>query len=503
MQTAVLYDFHGDTLAVPFLLLALEALDRNATKSYAIWLLIALSCKFYVAVPVLTLGVVLMWQKRHRIGVATATLGLVWGLVMFFMVRPAFAPHLAEQVQATSASYFSYYFGQVDAILNSLGLRFLVAIIIYMPILWLGWRAPLWLLISSSIALPTLISTGPGPSYDYRYHHYALAVPFLIAALIYGAEQAKRLRPQRFPLHLGGTLILAFLISAIFVDTPLNPNFYTAPPGSGRGLSDTGYGITARDNFKTQWLATHIPPQAPLAADIILAPHLTQRHIVYITRSIENTAARIFPEFLAEVDYVVVDALFDFRLGQDSEITLGGPLYEQESIRYLLQDENFGLIRADDGLLLFQKGEAGLSQKIVTETLVTEAITQTNFAQAIGLLSAQISRPAPNLIQLDYRWLALDGLSAQPPLIAISQIGNTPHSRLVHLPSQILFPTTHWQPGQIVRETLTLRLPPHLPPGEHNITVTWHNSSHIFAPETDVRSQLGPAKIVGTITILP
>jgi len=86
-QTAVLFDFHGDTLAMPLLVLMLDALDREAWWAYAGWLILALSCKFYVSAAVIGLGVTLFLHGKRRIAGWTAGAGFVWGLFAFFVIR--------------------------------------------------------------------------------------------------------------------------------------------------------------------------------------------------------------------------------------------------------------------------------------------------------------------------------------------------------------------------------------------------------------------------------
>lgn len=61
--TSVLFDFHGDTLAMPLLLWALNALDARRWWRYGVMLALALCCKFYVAVVVFLLGIVI-WRTR-------------------------------------------------------------------------------------------------------------------------------------------------------------------------------------------------------------------------------------------------------------------------------------------------------------------------------------------------------------------------------------------------------------------------------------------------------
>ena len=117
MQTAVLFEFHGDTLAMPLLLFALDRLDRQAHRSYFFWLVLALSCKFYVAVPVAALGTLLWWHGNRRLGWRTFLLAAVWGSVTFGVIRPLFAPPDAVYVEATVNSYINYYFSQLNLVL--------------------------------------------------------------------------------------------------------------------------------------------------------------------------------------------------------------------------------------------------------------------------------------------------------------------------------------------------------------------------------------------------
>ncbi|NJN53473.1 MAG: DUF2079 domain-containing protein [Anaerolineae bacterium] len=71
---------------------AIDALDRGAWWAYGLWLVLTLSCKFYVAVPVAALGVVIWLQGQRRAGLLTALLAVVWGVVAFLVIRPFLRP---------------------------------------------------------------------------------------------------------------------------------------------------------------------------------------------------------------------------------------------------------------------------------------------------------------------------------------------------------------------------------------------------------------------------
>jgi uncharacterized membrane protein len=272
-QTAVFADFHADPLAVPLLLFAIEAADRRAWRRYAVWVLLALTCKFYVAIPIAALGVVLWVHGERRAGAATVIIAALWGAVMFFGLRSAFMPPPAEaaqglNIQTTPLAYLTNRF-QLRFVMDTAVIRLVHGVIVLMPaLILLGRRAPLWLLPAAVVVGPVLISNGFGPSFSYRTHHYALAVPFLVVAVLMGAaKQAGSASPPagKRPAWHGRimlTLFTTLVFNMAFVDSPLSPTFYLERPSLEQGLSSTRFGVTPRDAFKRDWLAAHAPSRS-------------------------------------------------------------------------------------------------------------------------------------------------------------------------------------------------------------------------------------------------
>jgi uncharacterized membrane protein len=292
-QTAVLFDFHGDTLAMPLLLFALEALDRRAWRSYAVWIALALTCKFYVAIAVATLGGVLWLRGQRRAGGLTVIAATAWLGVALGIIRPLFAPPLAAQSHVTFQTYLQFYFSGVGLPLLETALqRVLTLVVVFTPGLWLGRYAWLWTLPALAVAGPAMVTLGYVSAFDYRYHHYALAVPFLVVATLYGVvelrqrqeqsqgETGRRQRPWRGELFLAVGITLIFNVG--LVDTPFNPLFWSGQPD--KGMSQWRYGRLPRDAFKDRWLREYVPPKASLAASEFLAPHLTNRRTLYLVR---------------------------------------------------------------------------------------------------------------------------------------------------------------------------------------------------------------------------
>lgn len=308
--TAALFDLHGDTLAMPFLIFALDALDRRATGRYFIWLLLALSCKVYVAIPVIVLGVVIWLTKRRRIAAFTCLAGVVWLLFIYFLrSRIVFAGMLATTVTST-LGYVNTYYGNLESIWDTLLLRILCGIVALAPAILLGIRAWLWMIPGLVVMLGVLTSTGSGPVYNYNSQHYALVVPFLMISMVYGAENLRNRKggPMGLRVEGGGdrvspreilksrkgiqwikkkssprswrsdvvfTLILTALFSLTFLQTPQNPVFLFYEP------KFAPYAVESRDAVTDQWIASNVPEEVPLLADMYLATHLTNRETLY------------------------------------------------------------------------------------------------------------------------------------------------------------------------------------------------------------------------------
>lgn len=528
-QTAMLFDFHGDTLALPCLLFALEAADRKAWKGYGGWIALALACKFYIALPVAVLGGVLWSERERRAGILTFIAACAWLGLALGVIRPAFAPQQAAESHATFLSYLRFYFGGVGpALLGTLVPRLMTALVVFLPGLWLGRYAWRWGLPAFALALPALLSQGDVAAYDYRFHHYAATVPFLVAATIYGAVELRRRqqrrayrRPWRGEVWL--TLAITGIFTVLLVDAPFNPLFWAGQPG--RGFSEWRYGQTARDRFKDRWLA-QIPPGSALAASEFLAPHLTRRATLYLVRypdelkqlgqpdhphqtqylmrHPDDLSELLLAQHLGEVDYVVADALFDYTLPFGDGLQVGGGLQDAPGIALMLRQPDWGLLTAQDGLLLFGHTPAATAPLTATVTVSfteREPALQARFGASLGLVDTSLQPLDARHIIISCTWAALAPLGDRPPLFAVSRLAGAPQSRMVHLPTLALFPTILWEPGMLIHESFVAELPPALPAGAYPVTVSWYDSSNTYAAQTDLRSRVGEEVVLGEVTL--
>jgi uncharacterized membrane protein len=507
--TSVLFDFHGDTLALPLLMFALDALDQRAWRRYAVFVTLALLCKVYVAVAVALLGV-LLWRMcgMRRAGLLTMAAGLGYGALAFFVIRPLFAT--ADMVETQRGlSYVTFYFGRMHEILDTLGDRALSAVIVFGPALFVAWRGWRWLLPGLVIAAAALLSTGPGGSYDYRYHHYATVVPFIIMATIDGVDRLRqssqahgpnRNRPRRnWRGDLGLTLAIVCIFFVLLVDTPFNPLFWIGAPAIGRDAS--AYGVIARDAVKDRFLQAHVPDGSPIAASNQLAPHLTNRETLYLLRYPDETEPRRLPEHLAHVDYAVADALFDYYVPL-ADGHAGGLDGGRAAIALLLRHPDFGLVAERDGLLLFQRHAPAERAMTAALALLPDdgAPAEQQFGEQIGLVRHSFEQLSPDRLRVRFVWRLSGDVSQIAQVVAVSRLEGVPNMRFVHLPTYALLPGSAWQPGQLVQETFDVDVAD-VQPGAYVWRTGWYYVGLPASYATDARSRLPGSEEVAVATL--
>jgi uncharacterized membrane protein len=512
-QTSVLFDFHADTIAAPLLMLALDMADARRWRAFAVACALALSFKFYVAAPVAAIGFVLWrWDGQPRAGAITFAAGIAYGLLAFFGIRPAVLALLPAADAGPSGSYIGYYFGALGELLATPDQRLLSAVVVFGPALLLAWRGWRWLLPGLPIALAALASTGPGGAYDYRYHHYALVVPFIIMAIVDGTSRLKvesatlkhvapsstfnvqrstTKRGRSWRGDLGLSVAITAICAALLVNTPLNPLFWISAPGY--GLDPSVYGITPRDSVKDAFLAAQVPPRAPIAASNFLAPHLANRDTLYLLRyPTDRPGSDRLARLLPQVDYAVADALFDFFLLLDQGYA-GGLDGEREAIATLLRDPAFGLTATRDGLLLFTRDAP---QEMQLRTSVEQipddgAAPVAQFGEPIALVRAEVEQITPRRLRATFTWRLTRDISPGRRFVAVSRLEGVPQARFVHLPTMALYSVWEWRRGELIVESFDVDLPEEVTAGAYTWRTGWYSVSQPASHYTDARSLLG------------
>ena len=123
------------------------------------------------------------------------------------------------------------------------------------------------------------------------------------------------------------------------------------------------------------------------------------------------------------------------------------------------------------------------------------------FTDAIALVDYDIKLVEDKTYEFTFIWIALKDLSGEAPYFAVSRLGGIENSRIVHLGTQVLLPTTDWDVGVPVREVFDVMIPEKVLPGSYPLYIGWYNSGNLYAGFTDARSRLGNEYLVGVMVV--
>ncbi|PWB53603.1 MAG: hypothetical protein C3F13_09345 [Anaerolineales bacterium] len=512
-QTAVLFDFHGDTLAMPILLFALNSLEQQRWKAYALFIILALCCKFYVSVPVFFLGLVIIYNNRKGprvnkiVGILTALVAISWGILTFLFIRPFFSPGEGFTLSSSVSpfGYVTYYFSElINGLVNSSAQRIGVLFLILAPVIWLSCHSLIWLIPAAVTAVPSLLSNGI--QYTYLFHHYALAVPFLIYSAVKGVSKLQNkdqalgkisifYKPEKM-IQL--SLLMTFILNITIVDTPLNPLFWSRQPG--KGIDSLRYGVIPRDRMKDELLSSYNRPDESLAVSWALAPHLTNRHTLYVLDYFDINSR--------DFNIAIADGLFDYAVPVPGGFT-GGVLHDAQYIQALLNRPDYSLLNVQDGLLFFVRdhNSDNLDQTIENDQIGKNAKLLHTYSDLIGAIDATIVQKDNNVYTMKFTWNLVGNLQEIGPVFAITRFRNQlnrqeiSNFRVIHIPTEIIYPAIDWKKDETIIETFDIRIPENFPSGTYLLSTVWYIANNIDAYKTDNRSQLGDEWYWGEIKI--
>lgn len=514
-QTAVLFDFHGDTLALPLLIFLFDALDRENWLMTAIWLILVLSCKFYMAYAIMVVGLWKYLQENRKVGFLILLLGIIWGGIAIGLIRPAFSKSVNSISQITLSGYAEFYYGAfLDSLFPSMISRMLVALLVFLPVLWFIPFAPMTFSVAFLVALPVLFSAGAGnTSFLPQHHHYAYVVPFIILCVLDGISSMQLLterqrtftrhqhRLQILPIFLMATCVVIVWSNFQLYDTSLRAVTWNPFPGG--NLFPWGYKRTARDVFKDSWLDLNVPEDADILASPFLAPHLVNRRNLFVTKPLDHSMPPDLDNLLERSDYIVLDGLSDYIGPLGPNLFDGEVLSDFEVITEALLAPDFSLVNVQDGLMLFARDEpahAGessiLKQQVVTRTLEVHDVPIATFNNEIALVDFEIIRLSPLRYRFCLSWTALRSMEGVPNRFAVSRFVDAPTFRNLHLPTIALYPTMKWKIGEVVVEEFDVMISSEVPSGKVLVELGWYDSSHVLASLTDDRGRIGQLVII-------
>jgi uncharacterized membrane protein len=362
LQAAVVFDFHGVTLAATFLAFALWALLQERYKAFGIAALLAMSCKEDMPLLILMMGLYILLVRRHwRAGSATIAASLAWFVLANFVLIPAHSPSgdnihivryggLGNSMHEVIISILAHPLRVLALAFE--GPKLLYWVQLFMPVAFTSLLDPALLLLSlPSLAINTL-SDDIATYTPNLFHYTAPIVPFIVVSSITGVawlgrrlgrgDEMRRLAWQTRLLIVVFAAGLAY--HAMTGYTPLRIGFHW--PGPDAHDEQAGH------------MVRRIPPQASVSATNSLVPHLANRARIYIFPKVEDA------------EYIALDTKSSyFPFGDRQELC--------EAVRSLAAGTVYGVVYSGDGLLLLQRGEPDRVK--VTPSAICEDGAQTGF----------------------------------------------------------------------------------------------------------------------------
>ncbi|MFN8535144.1 MAG: DUF2079 domain-containing protein [Dehalococcoidia bacterium] len=336
LQAAVLYEFHPLTLTAPFFALAIAGLLERNNVMFAAGTALAVACKEDMPLVAISMGLyAIVFQRRWRLGLTTIALAAAWFVFVFLWVIPTFNP-------GGASPYLPRYRelgGSIPEIIVTMitqpwrALPLLAggdpgayALALLLPVGLLALAAPEVLILALPPIAENLVSNNVLQQVAETNHYPAPIVPFVVAAAIVGASRIVRLsgrgrRPALIAVPLA-LVVASLLYGRVRGFTPLAWDFEVKP-------AVAHYDVARR-------ILALVPPDASVSATPQLNPHLTQRRqVVVYPRNLDSDVV-LLDTWALNVPMVVEDQL--------------------QTARRLL-DNGYGLVAAEDGILLLQRGQ--------------------------------------------------------------------------------------------------------------------------------------------------
>jgi hypothetical protein len=297
----------------------------------------------------------------------------------------------------------------------------------YLPILLIALPSLAINLLSSSIAMHQL----------EQFHYAASIVPFLVLAALWGAGFLTQCLEKR---GLGGGKSLSYLLPCLVLVCSLGYHRY-------RGFSPLSaqfqWPMVTEHHRLIKKFADMIPPTASLSAQFNLNPHLSQREDIHVYR--RNRDA----------EYLFLDVS---SLGNNKD-------NYQQLIKTRLESEPFGLLAAEDGYILLQRGVpySPLPDSFYTFVRVQDPDIQypvlADFGSHIEFLGFDViykhgedphrdEEPHYDLYFRTQHPLDHDYFIA---LYLVDEVGQIVGSTVQPQPATVWYPTSRWQPGEVMK----------------------------------------------------
>src|SRR5579885_56751 len=376
LQQAEAFYFHAVTMTAALLLFTLYFMYTRRTVWMFVFALLSMACKEEIFLVIFMLGLwTIVFQRRWRSGLGLVGMAVAWvglDLLIFHLFSPAGKPLLASRYA---------YLGQGPLeilrtlVLHPVGLlrahlldtehsrymRLLLAPAGYLPLL-----AP-WVLILAAPSIALNLLSSDRNQYLGVFQYNAEIVPVLIFSTIeslvlllwlvqWGRDRLRTYQARTVssgdaslsPVapkvrqgvlaalslrQLQTALLVLLSLLLLFSVFRMDQTYGVLPFSRGFSLPE----VTAHDELATRFVDL-IPASASVSAQDTLVPHVSNRTDVYL-----------FPYGVGSADYIFLDvtsdSVYPYQQGQ-----------YLSAVKALLLHGNYGVVAAQDGLLLLKRG---------------------------------------------------------------------------------------------------------------------------------------------------
>lgn len=284
MEWTNLYDFHGVALAIPFLLSTFYFAYIKKWRWYWLFVVLSLTTKEEIALLIAMIGLAFFSIFRERlIGLVTIIAGVLWFLVMVFLIMPHFSDNgvnwAINSLYSASLQKFSDI-RSISQLFDVLRGYFLTADSfdyysqLLKPFSFLPVFGFPWLILAAPEFVINLLSTNP-QMHALTFHYDSGIAPFLVIATIFGIKYLLDLTKFLKPLDSLKRQLL-IVISIILIAMGLRVNYHYSPLPSTPSCWCLSYKVTKDDKEFANLLKT-IPANASVTSSGEVRPHIARR----------------------------------------------------------------------------------------------------------------------------------------------------------------------------------------------------------------------------------
>jgi len=495
------FDFHPVVFSIPFFLLAYDLLETDHPFWASLFIFLALTLREDVGITVFAFGLyVAIFMKRRTLGFTWAFAGLAWSLIAIFIIIPYFRGEASDTMSRyawlgrSPGEMLLTTISKPSLILEHLfvSYRWQLLLKLLLPLGFLALLSPAPLLVGLPALAYNMLSETPSQSSIY-FQYLAPVVPFIFIAAIQGAKRVQQwFAPDRarwiLMAWIGLGLLLAWIWDNPFTKTIDDPYFpvYGIQP------------VTDKDAFaQAQAL---LPPDAPVATMMAYAPHLALRpelHLFYDRLKLEER-----PYGFPQTEYLLLN-LSDYRWGVNARFFLSAietaigqygyeALYASEDVVLLHQaDESQPHTGAVLGRVIDLLDSGGkyapaaqetidwMGRQWLVDQLPATAKHQTaQFEQGIALLDyeAPVEREPGQPLCVTLYWQAGTAVAADYTVfLHLTAPDGFVQAQRDTEPAFGFYPTSSWQPDEIVSDMHCLQIPQGLTPGQYELLTGFYN----------------------------